>query len=125
MHRRDFIKVVAGSAVTLPLAARAQQPAIPTLGFLRNTLPDASTDLLVALRKGLKEANYVEGQNITIEYRWAENRQEQLSALADDLVRQRCVVIIAGGVDAAFAAKAATATNQSFSPPAMIRSGTA
>jgi putative ABC transport system substrate-binding protein len=110
MHRRDFIKVVAGSAVTLPLAARAQQPAIPTLGFLRNTLPDASTDLLVALRKGLKEANYVEGQNITIEYRWAENRQEQLSALADDLVRQRCVVIIAGGVDAAFAAKAATAT---------------
>jgi putative ABC transport system substrate-binding protein len=73
-------------------------------------LPDASTDLLVALRKGLKETSYVEGQNITIEYRWAENRHERLSALAADLVRKRCVVIIAGGVDAAFAAKAATAT---------------
>jgi putative ABC transport system substrate-binding protein len=65
---------------------------------------------LVALRKGLKETGYVEGQNLTIEYRWAENQQERLSALAADLVRQRCLVIIAGGVNAAFAAKAATAT---------------
>jgi putative ABC transport system substrate-binding protein len=65
---------------------------------------------LVALRKGLKETGYAEGQNLTIEYRWAENQQERLSALAADLVRQRCLVIIAGGVNAAFAAKAATAT---------------
>jgi putative ABC transport system substrate-binding protein len=108
MRRREFIKAIAGSAAW-PLAARAQQPAMPTIGFLRSTLPDASADLVVALRKGLNEAGFVDGQNVTIEYRWAENRQERLSALAADLVRQRCAVIIAGGVDAAFAAKAATA----------------
>ena len=110
MRRREFITLIGGTAATWPLAAVAQQSAIPTIGFLRSTLPDASTDLLVALRKGLKETGYVEGQNITIEYRWAENRHERLSALAADLVRQRCVVIVAGGVNAAFAAKAATAT---------------
>jgi putative tryptophan/tyrosine transport system substrate-binding protein len=110
MQRRQFIALLGGTVAAWPLAVRAQQPAIPTIGFLRSTLPDASTDLLVALRKGLKEAGYVEGQNITIEYRWAENRHERLSALAADLVRQRCVAIIAGGVDAASAAKAATAT---------------
>jgi putative ABC transport system substrate-binding protein len=109
MRRREFITLVGGVAAW-PLAVRAQQSAIPIIGFLRSTLPDASTDLLVALRKGLKETSYVEGQNITIEYRWAENRHERLAALAADLVRKRCVVIIAGGVDAAFAAKAATAT---------------
>jgi ABC-type uncharacterized transport system substrate-binding protein len=109
MRRREFISLLSGAA-TWPLAARAQQSAIPTIGFLRSTLAVSSTDLLVALRKGLKETGYVESQNITIEYRWAENRHERLSALAADLVRQRCVVIIAGGVDAASAAKAATAT---------------
>jgi ABC-type uncharacterized transport system substrate-binding protein len=108
MQRRKFITLLGGTA-SWPLVAVAQQSAIPTIGFLRSTLPDASTDLLVALRKGLKETGYVEGQNITIEYRWAENRHERLSALAADLVRQRCVVIVAGGVNAAFAAKAATA----------------
>ena len=110
MQRRQFIALLGGTVATWPLAAVAQQSAIPTIGFLRSTRPDASTDLLVALRKGLKETGYVEGQNLTIEYRWAENQQERLSALAADLVRQRCVVIIAGGVNAAFAAKAATAT---------------
>ncbi|MGB8589481.1 MAG: ABC transporter substrate-binding protein, partial [Pseudolabrys sp.] len=110
MQRRQFIALLGGTVATWPLAAVAQQSAIPTLGFLRSTRPDASTDLLAALRKGLKETGYVEGQNLTIEYRWAENQQEQLSALAADLVRQRCVVIVAGGVNAAFAAKAATAT---------------
>ena len=109
MRRREFITFL-GAAAAWPLAAVAQQSAIPTIGFLRSTRPDASTDLLVALRKGLKETGYVEGQNLTIEYRWAENQQERLSALAADLVRQRCVVIVAGGVNAAFAAKAATAT---------------
>jgi ABC-type uncharacterized transport system substrate-binding protein len=109
MQRREFITLLGGAAAW-PLVAVAQQSAIPTIGFLRSTLPDSSTDLLVALRKGLKETGYVEGQNITIEYRWAENRHERLSALAADLVRQRCVVIIAGGVNAASAAKAATAT---------------
>jgi ABC-type uncharacterized transport system substrate-binding protein len=109
MQRRKFITLLGGAAAW-PLAAVAQQSAIPTIGFLRSTRSDASTDLLVALRKGLKETGYVEGQNLTIEYRWAENQQERLSALAADLVRQRCLVIIAGGVNAAFAAKAATAT---------------
>jgi putative ABC transport system substrate-binding protein len=97
MRRREFITLVGGVAAW-PLAVRAQQSAIPIIGFLRSTLPDASTDLLVALRKGLKETGYVEGQNLTIEYRWAENRQERLSALATDLVRQRCVVIVAASV---------------------------
>jgi putative ABC transport system substrate-binding protein len=110
MQRRQFIALLGGTVATWPLAAVAQQSAIRTIGFLRSTRPDASTDLLVALRKGLKETGYVEGQNLTIEYRWAENQQERLSALAADLVRQRCVVIVAGGVNAAFAAKAATAT---------------
>jgi putative ABC transport system substrate-binding protein len=110
MQRRQFIALLGGTVATWPLAAVAQQSAIPTIGFLRSTRPDASTDLLVALRKGLKETGYVEGENLTIEYRWAENQQERLSALAADLVRQRCLVIIAGGVNAAFAAKAATAT---------------
>jgi putative tryptophan/tyrosine transport system substrate-binding protein len=109
MRRRELITLLGGAAAW-PLVAVAQQSAIPTIGFLRSTRPDASTDLLVALRKGLKEAGYVEGQNVTIEYRWAENRQERLSALAADLVHQPCVVIIAGGIDAAFAAKGATAT---------------
>jgi putative tryptophan/tyrosine transport system substrate-binding protein len=109
MQRRKFITLLGGAAAW-PLAAVAQQSAIPTIGFLRSTRSDASTDLLVALRKGLKETGYVEGQNLTIEYRWAENQQERLSALAADLVRQRCLVIIAGGVNAAFATKAATAT---------------
>src|SRR4029453_9278896 len=110
MRRREFTPPAGGAAARWALASVAQQSAIPTIGFLRSTLPDASTDLLVALRKGLIETGYVEGQNLTIEYRWAENRHERLSALAADLVRQRCVVIIAGGIDAAIAAKAATAT---------------
>jgi putative ABC transport system substrate-binding protein len=79
MRRREFISFIGSVAATWPLAAVAQQSAIPTIGFLRSTRPDASTDLLVALRKGLKETGYVEGQNLTIEYRWAENQQERLS----------------------------------------------
>src|SRR5262245_61524305 len=109
MRRREFIALLGGAA-GWPFVAVAQQSATPTIGFLRSTRPDASADLLVALRKGLKETGYVEGQNLTIEYRWAENRHDRLSALAADLVRQRCVVIIAGGVDAAFATKDVTAT---------------
>ena len=83
---------------------------MPVIGFIRSTSADASADLVAALRQGLKVAGYVEGQNLTIEYRWAANRHEGLSALAADLVRQRYAVIVAGGQDTAFAVKAASTT---------------
>ena len=111
MQRRQFIALLGGRWQHGRLRWCAAT-AIPTIGFLNAYIARiASTDLLVALRKGLKETGYVEGQNVTIEYRWAENQHERLSALVADLVRQQvrrdC---IGGGVDAALAAKAATAT---------------
>jgi ABC transporter substrate binding protein len=108
---RVHIHVVFGAAVAWPLAARAQQPGkLPVVGFLRSASANASIDLVAALRRGLAEAGYTEGQNIAIEYRWAENRDERLPALAADLVRRQCALIVAGGNAAAHAAKAATAT---------------
>ena len=107
--RRELIAAL-GSAATWPLTARAQQPAVPVIGVLSLGSPGSSVDLVRALRQGLKEAGYVEGENVTIEYRWAEDQIEQLPAMAAELVRRQVAVILPTGHDPAFAAKAATTT---------------
>src|SRR5262249_15858867 len=96
IERRKFLAaVLGGAAASWPLAADAQQAAMPLVGFLRSTPANASIDLVAALRRGLAEAGYTEGQNIAIDYRWAENRNERLAALAADLVRRQCSLIVA------------------------------
>ncbi len=109
MQRRDFIRAVAGSVLAWPPAAHAQQSVMPVIGFLRSTSAEGTEHLLTAFRQGLKETGYVEGQNLAVEYRWADGHVDRLPALVADLVHREVAVIVANGV-AVRPAIAATAT---------------
>ncbi len=122
IERRGFITLIGGAAVAWPLMARAQQPAMPVIGFLRST-PAAGFEYLVnALRQGLNDAGFVEGRNVAVEYRWAENQPDRLLGLAADLVSRQVAAIVASGTETAQAAKAAATTTPIYSSSEPIRS---
>src|SRR3954452_7168778 len=110
MQRRRFITLLGGAAATWPLSVRAQQKAIPVIGYLNTGSPDTNPPLLAVFRQGLSETGYVEGQNLAVEYRWAAGHYHRLAALAADLVGRKVDLIVASSPPSALAAQSATST---------------